>query len=334
MVYRESDRIRDYAGRWLKGANTGKPGELPSGSEMTEYQKILAAECFRKLSPELQDMDPYDIDGDGRWLHVEYADGEIYEGPCVADADDANMSMDVLKTTRNGDRPAICYPDNDIPRIASGIRSIRFTTPEEARKAAKREEIIGPGGTVGEGYMGASTYTGGKYDPRMSEADKSKSIRQDLKALQKLGDIPKDWKISVRKNSYSGGYSIYATITAPRNEIFEIPTADELFERSYDGDRQADRVINNFREKYDTTDRAAMDKHFNEIRKEFNDPNVERPRNSDLYRIETDDAKRVSKLANRVLASYRHTDSNSMVDYFNDDGYFNFEYRVTMPTER
>lgn len=57
---------------------------------------------------------------------------------------------------------------------------------------------------------------GSKYDATrgLSSADIAARIRNDIKAEQKAGRIAKGFKISTRKHSYSGGYSIDVTITA------------------------------------------------------------------------------------------------------------------------
>lgn len=57
---------------------------------------------------------------------------------------------------------------------------------------------------------------GSKYEATkgLYGADLAKRIRQDIKDAQKAGTIPAGFKISVRTDSYSGGYSIDVRVTA------------------------------------------------------------------------------------------------------------------------
>lgn len=57
---------------------------------------------------------------------------------------------------------------------------------------------------------------GTKYEATrgLGSADIAARIRADIKAAQKAGTVPPGLKISVRKHSYSGGYSIDVRVTA------------------------------------------------------------------------------------------------------------------------
>lgn len=79
-------------------------------------------------------------------------------------------------------------PSNDMIQRASKLLAKSSATVDEP--------IIKPS-VKSEGYMGSTAITGGKYDASRSPAENAKLMRADIKALQKNGQLPKDWKIGV-----------------------------------------------------------------------------------------------------------------------------------------
>ena len=87
------------------------------------------------------------------------------------------------------------FPSNDMIQRASKLLAKSSATVDEP--------IIKPS-VKSEGYMGSTAITGGKYDASRSPAENAKLMRADIKALQKNGQLPKDWKIGVRSVRNTG----------------------------------------------------------------------------------------------------------------------------------
>ena len=88
-------------------------------------------------------------------------------------------------------------PSNDMIQRASKLLAKSSATVDEP--------IIKPS-VKSEGYMGSTAITCGKYDASRSPAENAKLMRADIKALQKNGQLPKDWKIGVRTSTGSASW--------------------------------------------------------------------------------------------------------------------------------
>lgn len=100
-------------------------------------------------------------------------------------------------------------PSNDMIQRASKLLAKSSATVDEP--------IIKPS-VKSEGYMGSTAITGGKYDASRSPAENAKLMRADIKALQKNGQLPKDWKIGVRTSTGSASWRTRFTIQLPEGE--------------------------------------------------------------------------------------------------------------------
>lgn len=100
-------------------------------------------------------------------------------------------------------------PSNDMIQRASKLLAKSSATVDEP--------IIKPS-VKSEGYMGSTAITGGKYDASRSPAENAKLMRADIKALQKNGQLPKDWKIGVRTSTGSASWRARFTIQLPEGE--------------------------------------------------------------------------------------------------------------------
>ena len=101
------------------------------------------------------------------------------------------------------------FPSNDMIQRASKLLAKSSATVDEP--------IIKPS-VKSEGYMGSTAITGGKYDASRSPAENAKLMRADIKALQKNGQLPKDWKIGVRTSTGSASWRARFTIQLPEGE--------------------------------------------------------------------------------------------------------------------
>ena len=101
------------------------------------------------------------------------------------------------------------FPSNDKIQRASKLLAKSSATVDEP--------IIKPS-VKSEGYMGSTAITGGKYDASRSPAENAKLMRADIKALQKNGQLPKDWKIGVRTSTGSASWRARFTIQLPEGE--------------------------------------------------------------------------------------------------------------------
>ena len=169
------------------------------------------------------------------------------------------------------------------------------------------------------GYMGSIARTGGKFDASRRPAETAKLMRADLKQFQKAGILPRDYKFSVRKKEWSMGWGATITITLPEGEHrYHVPTQAEyhampLAERTGRDRGAADRLL----EKYGSDGWDAAAERLN--RKIDNNERLT-PDEYD-YCIESQKVRQAKKTCKKIAEQYTHDGSNSMVDYFDIDGY-------------
>lgn len=179
------------------------------------------------------------------------------------------------------------------------------------------------GGTISEGYLGATRWDGNKSKKYLHGADLSKAIREELKAHGLKG-------ITVRTHTYTGGQNITLTFaTTPADYItFEEYKAiysyndfsywvqtpwgksisrDDWFE--LDGDKQQEVLIFNAEGEYNNITQHGGDINHYYI---------------DKYNYFTEGFKAKLHKANAILDTYHYDDSNSMVDYFDTNFYRDF----------
>lgn len=179
-----------------------------------------------------------------------------------------------------------------------------------------------------EGYMGGGAVYGSKSNLNLYGADLAAAIRADIKAAGVKG-------VTIRCESYSGGESIHATFTIERGDLTEAPTADPTraytceFERllmkyctwHVDGENIS---YNRFHAMTEEEQTATALKYHAEQRERFG-----KRQSLNQYHTEPEDNPELSaaflakvKKVIAIITAYRYDESNSMVDYFNTNFYY------------
>ena len=188
------------------------------------------------------------------------------------------------------------------------------------------KSIVIAGSKHAPGYMGAVAVTGGKYDASRTPAENVKLMRSDLKALQKNGELPKDYKISLRKGGNAYAWSANFTIQLPENESpYYVPTYAE-YEKATSEERligpehrAAQGIIESHGGSISHEDWDKVANHIN--RKIRNKESL----TGDEQRcvIETPKVRHAKDLCRKIGAQYTYDGSNPMVDYYDSDGLIN-----------
>lgn len=217
-------------------------------------------------------------------------------------------------TFANENKNAV-FPSNDMIQRASKLLAKSSATVDEP--------IIKPS-VKSEGYMGSTAITGGKYDASRSPAENAKLMRADIKALQKNGELPKDWKIGVRTNTSSMNWNAHVTIQLPEGESSTyVPTHAEYLAAD-----KEDRIIGPEHKAC----QGIIENHGGSISTEEWDETArlinQKIRNGEQLAaaeqacvIETPQVRNAKKLCQRVGEQYTYQNNNAMVDYFDTDGY-------------
>ena len=186
-----------------------------------------------------------------------------------------------------------------------------------------------------DGYLGGGAVYGSKSDKHLYGADLSKAIREDIKAAGIKG-------ASVRCKSYSGGQSIIVTLSLPASayvtkQQFAVdyrvsPSFCWIDYEDEDGNHQTihiddyygDRISAEEQEKIRIS--AALYEYKREAESE-NDLNVY---HLDKYKVYTTETIAIIKKVQAIITAYRYDESNSMVDYFDTNFYYDI---VTKPAK-
>lgn len=193
------------------------------------------------------------------------------------------------------------------------------------------EDITGEkteGATVyTDGYLGGGAVYGSKSDKHLYGADLSKAIREDIKAAGIKG-------ASVRCKSYSGGQSITVTLSLPQSayvgkEQFAVdyrisPSFCWIDYEDEDGKFQSIHV-----EKYYSSETSAEEQERIRIaaakyayKREAESENDLNIYHLDKYGVYTAETMETIKKVNSIISAYRYDESNSMVDYFDTNFYY------------
>lgn len=181
---------------------------------------------------------------------------------------------------------------------------------------------------VTDGYLGGGAIYGAKSNRALYGADLSAAIRADLKAAGIKG-------VTVSCESYSMGQTIHATITIERNDLTEAPTADPnryylceleriLYRWNYWHIGGESVTLEQFQQMTEEEKTAIALQYQREEREKYG-----KRRDLNTHRTEPKDcpeftAAFLAKI-NRVLAiiqAYHYDASNSMVDYFDTNFYY------------
>lgn len=179
-----------------------------------------------------------------------------------------------------------------------------------------------------DGYMGGGAYYGAKSGKYLYGADLAAAIRADIKAAGIKG-------VTIRCKTYSGGQSITATVTIERGDLTEAPTADPTRHYTCDFERLLMKynywtvggeqiTYNRFCEMSDAEQKETALKYHAEQRERF--ANCQ---SLNQYYTEPEDNPELSaaflakiKMVIAIITAYRYDESNSMVDYFNTNFYY------------
>lgn len=193
------------------------------------------------------------------------------------------------------------------------------------------EDITGEkteGATVyTDGYLGGGAVYGSKSDKHLYGADLSKAIREDIKAAGIKG-------ASVRCKSYSGGQSITVTLSLPASAYitkeqfaadYRISTsASWIYYEDEDGKSQTMHI-----EKYYSRETSAEEQERIRIavakyayKREAESENDLNIYHLDKYKVYTAETMEIIKKVNSIISAYRYDKSNSMVDYFDTNFYY------------
>lgn len=183
-----------------------------------------------------------------------------------------------------------------------------------------------------DGYLGAIKTTGSKSQVYLGDAELSKQIRQALQAV--LAPELSKSDVRVRKESYSMGRSIHITLRLDKSKY--APTRDEFKQIVIENiKRQRYNWIQNgdgkevFHEAYwgmtDEEKRKAEQAtaeqqaiwNYNRDTVDINQYHIDK---EDML---NEDGKEIVKVANQVIKAFNYNDSNSMVDYFDTNFYYN-----------
>lgn len=183
-----------------------------------------------------------------------------------------------------------------------------------------------------DGYMGATKTTGSKSVIYLRDAVLSKEIRQALQAV--LAPELSKSDVRVRKESYSMGRTIHITLRLDKNKY--APTRDEFKQIVIENvKRHRYNWIQNgdgkdvFHDTYWSMTEDEKRKAEQATAEQQAIWNYDRDTtNINHYHIDkedvlNDDGKEIVRVANQVIRAFNYDDSNSMVDYFDTNFYYN-----------
>jgi len=192
--------------------------------------------------------------------------------------------------------------------------------------------------TASEGYMGAVKLTGSKSHLSLYGSDLSKAVRDDLRNYIVHPSIRRS-DINVSSDVYSMGQSICITVkldravwAVSRDEFMRAALADPwafihianwIYYRDENGDEQCiwgekaeftpefiENVLTLMYDKFERRDRLDINQY-----------------HIDREIMLTDDCIQMLKDVNKIVCSYRYDDSNSMVDYFDTNFYYDIRIK-------
>lgn len=176
------------------------------------------------------------------------------------------------------------------------------------------------GGTLSEGYLGATRWDGVKSHKHLYGADLSAAIRADLKTAGIKG-------ASVRCHSYSGGQSITVTV--------KLADSDYLTEAEYvDGYRikggwhwiPLSKNEHVTADDYFAAETAAAQEEIRiraaRYEYEIAKTDCQQCHSADSAKAVTSAARARLCTVQSIIEAYRYDDSNSMVDYFDTNFYW------------
>ena len=178
-----------------------------------------------------------------------------------------------------------------------------------------------------DGYLGGGAVYGSKSDKNLYGADLSKAIREDIKAAGIKG-------ASVRHKSYSGGQDIIVTLTLPASayvtkQQFAVdyrvsPSFCWIDYEDEDGKHQKIHVEEYYggRISAEEQEKIRIRAALYEYKREAESENTLNTYHLDKYNVYTAEGMEIIKKVKAIISAYRYDESNSMVDYFNTNFYY------------
>lgn len=187
-----------------------------------------------------------------------------------------------------------------------------------------------------DGYLGATKTTGSKSVVYLRDAELSKQIRQALQEV--LAPELSKSDIKVRKESYSMGRTIHITLRldkskyAPTREEYKQTIVDNVKRDRYTwikADDEDDKGT--FHEAYwkmtedekRNAEQATAEQqavwNYDRDTVDINQYHIDK---EDML---TEDGKEIVRVANQVIKAFNYDDSNSQVDYFDTNFYYNLK---------
>lgn len=173
-----------------------------------------------------------------------------------------------------------------------------------------------------DGYMGGGAYYGAKSGQYLYGADLAAAIRADIKAAGIKG-------VTIRCKTYSGGQSITATVTIERGDLvqgYRIEDQELLHylnsHGAYDGERWVyySKELDN---PETWADLAAKVSTY-EINKYSKAQSINHYHIENYHEIGAAFIAKLQKIRD-IITAYRYDDSNSMVDYFDTNFYYDID---------
>ena len=170
-----------------------------------------------------------------------------------------------------------------------------------------------------EGYMGGGAYYGAKSGQYLYGADLAAAIRADIKAAGIKG-------VTIRCKTYSGGQSITATVTIERGDLvqgYRIDDRDLLHDLNNHGAFDGERWMYYSKELDDpeTWSDLAEKVSAYEINKYHKPQSINHYHIENYHEIGAAFIAKLQKIRD-IITAYRYDESNSMVDYFDTNFYY------------
>ena len=206
-----------------------------------------------------------------------------------------------------------------------------FADEEAVRAAIEKDPMDDYTITSREGYMGAVAYDGSNSKLNLYGANLTKAIREAFKKCGIKG-------VTVKMHSYSGGQSVYFTITPAAGDLV---TLEDYIKNSSIQDFARHTWIQDPENNYES---IKFDYAVSELPQEELDRLI-RANAKDTYerftsggnineysvndeKIFTDQFKAKFHKIRQIVSSFNYDDSNSMVDYFNRGFYEHYKLKA------
>lgn len=270
--------------------------------------------------------------------HAEQLDNQLSEAPAEPEAPEhrtASASYEIRENRDYGSRE-VYFTGKPAAETREALKALKmrwnpkkgcwygFATEYALIAAIQGAETEADGGAVvsTEGYMGGGAVYGSKSNLHLYGADLAAAIRADLKAAGIKG-------VTVRCKTYTGGQSLTLTATVERQDIradYALTAYDVSNEMSrcfgcmYDGEQNI--YINEFCDMSREEQNAAAERISAYEREKYAKSQQINHYYLDKY---TEFSAAFSEKMQKVLEivrAYRYDASNSMVDYFDTNFYY------------